>query len=62
MRNGFMRRLREFAERDRGRLVEMLRAYGSGNAPADYGRYALVGNPESPAICERLETAPLQGV
>ncbi|MEV5778261.1 hypothetical protein AB0L49_44860 [Streptomyces antimycoticus] len=37
----------------------MLRAYGPGSAPAEYGRYALVGQPESLVICERLETTPL---
>ncbi|CAM5670900.1 hypothetical protein [Streptomyces mordarskii] len=52
-------RLATFADRHRQRLEEMLRAFGPGSAPAEYGRYALVGQPESLVICERLDTAPL---
>ncbi|MFE0379309.1 hypothetical protein ACFW1M_27885 [Streptomyces inhibens] len=55
-RGGYVRRLEAFAERHRGRLEEMLRAYGPGSAPAECGRYVLVGQPESLVICERLES------
>jgi hypothetical protein len=34
-------------------------AAGPGSAPAEHGRYALVGQPESLIICERFESAPL---
>ncbi|MFJ9908932.1 hypothetical protein ACIRVK_39885 [Streptomyces sp. NPDC101152] len=40
------------------RLEEMLRAYGPGSTPASHGRYALVGQPESLILCERMEPAP----
>ncbi|MGW7620825.1 hypothetical protein ACWGLG_34310 [Streptomyces antimycoticus] len=63
-RADYAQHLETFADRHRERLEKMLRAYGPGSAPAEYGRYALVGQPESLVICERLETAPLlmQGV
>ncbi|MFD5734614.1 hypothetical protein ACFWIY_17530 [Streptomyces sioyaensis] len=62
--DGHVRRLEEFAERHLGRLEEILRRYGPGTAPAECGRFALVGQPESLVICERLESAPmsLQGL
>jgi hypothetical protein len=37
----------------------MLGAYGPGSAPAEHGRYALVGQPESLVLCERFESTPL---
>ncbi|MGW1833779.1 hypothetical protein ACWCO0_23045 [Streptomyces tubercidicus] len=58
-RGGYVRQLESFAERHRGRLEEMLRVYGPGSAPAQYGRFALVGQPESLVLCERLENASL---
>jgi hypothetical protein len=57
-RDGYVQRLEGFAEQHRERLEELLRAYGPGSAPAAYGRYMLVGQPESLIICERMETAP----
>ncbi|GAA3352425.1 hypothetical protein GCM10017744_001360 [Streptomyces antimycoticus] len=58
-RANYPERLATFADQPRKRLEKMLRAYGPGSAPAEYGRYALVGQPESLVICERLETTPL---
>ncbi|MFE2038505.1 hypothetical protein ACFXBB_35855 [Streptomyces scopuliridis] len=58
-RDSYAQRLEASAEQHRERLEELLRAYGPGNAPAEHGRYALVGQPESLVICERLESAPL---
>ena len=57
-RAGYVQRLEAFTERFRGRLEELLRAYGPGSAPAAHGRYMLVGQPESLIICERMESAP----
>ncbi len=56
---GYLQHLQEFAEQHRGRLEEMLRAYGPGSAPATHGRYFLVGQPEALPIIERMEHAPL---
>jgi hypothetical protein len=58
-RDGYVQRLEAFADRHRERLAELLRAYGPGSAPAAHGRYALVGQPETLVICERMETARL---
>ncbi|MBU3869029.1 hypothetical protein KN815_34755 [Streptomyces sp. 4503] len=58
-RADYAQHLETFADRHRERLEKMLRAYGPGSAPAEYGRYALVGQPESLVLCERLETTPL---
>ncbi|MGI5518669.1 hypothetical protein [Streptomyces sp. CA-106131] len=58
-RADYVQRLTAFADRHRERLEEMLRAYGPGSTPAEHGRYALVGQPESLVLCERFETAPL---
>ncbi|MFF9436348.1 hypothetical protein ACF1BP_21700 [Streptomyces sp. NPDC014735] len=57
-RAGYVERLEAFAEQHRERLEELLRAYGPGSRPAEYGRYMLVGQPESLIIYERMETAP----
>nr|WSW49858.1 hypothetical protein OG296_43370 [Streptomyces sp. NBC_01001] len=57
-RAGYAQRLEEFTNRHRGRLEELLRAYGPGSTPASHGRYMLAGQPESLIICERMETAP----
>ncbi|MFE3143367.1 hypothetical protein [Streptomyces scopuliridis] len=57
-RDGYTQRLEAFAEQHRERLQEMLHQYGPGSAPSEHGRYALVGQPESLIICERMETAP----
>ncbi|SOE09027.1 hypothetical protein SAMN06272775_0105 [Streptomyces sp. 2323.1] len=43
----------QFAQQHRGRLEEMLRAYGPGSARAACGRYMLVSQPESLLIRER---------
>nr|WP_181393172.1 hypothetical protein [Streptomyces rochei] len=39
-------------------LEDLLRAYGPGSRPASHGRYALIGQPETLAILERIEAAP----
>lgn len=57
-RDSYLQRLEAFADRHRERLEELLRAYGPGSVPAEHGRCALVGQPESLVICERLESAP----
>ncbi|MCZ4125448.1 hypothetical protein [Streptomyces sp. H39-S7] len=57
--DGYAQRLEAFAERHRERLEELVRAYGPGSRPAEYGRYLLVSQPESLIICERMESAPL---
>ncbi|WP_406434504.1 hypothetical protein [Streptomyces sp. NBC_01589] len=54
----YVQRLEAFTDQHRERLQELLRAYGPGSAPAEHGRYALVGQPESLVICERLESTP----
>ncbi|MFJ2616104.1 MULTISPECIES: hypothetical protein [unclassified Streptomyces] len=46
-RDGYMQRLEAFAEQHSERFQELLCAYGPGSAPAEHGRYALVGQPES---------------
>jgi hypothetical protein len=46
-------------EQHRARLEEMLRAYGPGSTPASHGRYALIGQPETLIILERMESTPL---
>jgi len=58
-RNGYVQRLEAFADQHRDRLAELLRAYGPGSAPAAHGRYALVGQPETLVVRERMETARL---
>ncbi|MFI1831335.1 hypothetical protein ACH41E_33550 [Streptomyces sp. NPDC020412] len=55
---GYIERLEAFVEEHRARLEELLRAYGPGSGPATHGRYALVGQPETLVILERMETAP----
>ncbi|WP_329449226.1 hypothetical protein OG906_41240 (plasmid) [Streptomyces sp. NBC_01426] len=57
-RAGYAERLETFAEQHRARLAELLRSYGPGSRPAEYGRYMLAGQPESLIICERMETVP----
>ncbi|WP_331735353.1 hypothetical protein OG590_40295 (plasmid) [Streptomyces goshikiensis] len=57
-RAGYVERLEAFAEQHRARLEELLRAYGPGSRPAEYGRYMLAGQPESLIVCERMETVP----
>ncbi|MER6687442.1 hypothetical protein [Streptomyces olivaceoviridis] len=42
----------------RARLEELLRAYGPGSRPASRGRYALIEQPETLVILERMETNP----
>ncbi|MFC8494146.1 hypothetical protein ACFUJU_25825 [Streptomyces sp. NPDC057235] len=56
---GYIERLAAFVEEHRARLEELLRAYGPGSAPAAYGRYALIGQPETLIILERVETGPM---
>lgn len=55
---GYADRLQDFARKHRARLEELLRAYGPGSTPASHGRYALIGQPETLVILERMETAP----
>ncbi|MFD8956558.1 hypothetical protein ACFXKH_35850 [Streptomyces caelestis] len=55
---GYAERLEAFAVQHRTRLEDLLRAYGPGSTPASHGRYALVGQPETLVILERMETAP----
>ncbi|WP_434598012.1 hypothetical protein [Streptomyces sp. A5-4] len=57
-RDGYAQRLEAFAEQHREHLAELLRAYGPGSRPASRGRYALIGQPETLIICERMEAAP----
>ncbi|MFE6885809.1 hypothetical protein [Streptomyces sp. NPDC057702] len=57
-RAGYIERLEAFVEEHRDRLEQLLRAYGPGSRPASHGRYALVGQPETLVILERMETNP----
>ncbi|MEG8281010.1 hypothetical protein [Streptomyces sp. AHA2] len=57
-RAGYIERLEAFVKKHRDRLEELLRAYGPGSTPASHGRYALVGQPETLVILERMEAAP----
>lgn len=57
-REGYIERLAAFVEQHRARLEELLRAYGLGSRPASPGRYALIGQPETLVILERMETNP----
>ncbi|MFE1272464.1 hypothetical protein [Streptomyces sp. NPDC058757] len=57
-RQGYIERLEAFVEQHRARLEELLRAYGPGSQPASHGRYALIGQPETLVILERMETNP----
>lgn len=45
-------------EHHRPRLEEMLRTHGPGSLHASHGRYALIGQPETLVILERMESAP----
>ncbi|MFF5881230.1 hypothetical protein ACIQ9M_34910 [Streptomyces californicus] len=51
-------RLQNFAREHRKRLEDLLCAYGPGSPPASHGRYALIGQPETLVILERIETVP----
>ena len=57
-REGYIERLEAFVEQRRPRLEEMLRTHGPGSRPASHGRYALIGQPETLVILERMESAP----
>ncbi|MET8347355.1 hypothetical protein [Streptomyces microflavus] len=57
-REGYIERLEAFVEQHRARLEEMLRTHGPGSRPASRGRYALIGQPETLVIVERMESAP----
>ncbi|MFF0629752.1 hypothetical protein [Streptomyces sp. NPDC004296] len=57
-REGYIERLEAFVEVRRVRLEELLRAYGPGSRLASRGRYALIGQPETLVILERMETHP----
>ncbi|MEV0040604.1 hypothetical protein [Streptomyces sp. NPDC050804] len=46
-------------QQHRARLEELLRAYGPGSKPASHGRYALIGQPETLVILERMEAVPM---
>lgn len=56
-RGGYIERLEAFGVQHRERLEQLLRGYGPGSAPASHGRYALIGQPETLIILERLESA-----
>ncbi|MCF3120160.1 hypothetical protein IPZ68_10635 [Streptomyces arenae] len=55
---GYIEHLGAFVEQHRDRLEELLRAYGPGSRPASDGRYALIGQPETLVILERMEVNP----
>ncbi|WP_431983094.1 hypothetical protein [Streptomyces qinglanensis] len=57
-RSGYIERLEAFVEEYRDRMAELLRAYGPGSRPASHGQYALVGQPETLVILERMEAVP----
>ncbi|MGW2843289.1 hypothetical protein ACWCWD_36560 [Streptomyces sp. NPDC001493] len=57
-REGYIERLEAFVEQHRARLEKMLRTHGPGSEPASHGRYALIGQPETLVIVERMESAP----
>ncbi|WP_328380777.1 hypothetical protein OHB13_38600 (plasmid) [Streptomyces sp. NBC_00440] len=57
-REGYIERLEVFVEQHRARLEELLRDWGQGSRPASHRRYALVGQPETLVILERMETNP----
>ncbi|WEH43949.1 hypothetical protein [Streptomyces sp. AM 2-1-1] len=57
-REGYIEHLAVFVEGHRDRLEELLRAYGPGSRPASHGRYALIGQPETLVIVERMEAVP----
>ncbi|MGW8985062.1 hypothetical protein ACWGQ9_20650 [Streptomyces parvus] len=57
-RAGYIERLEAFVEEHRARLEKMLRTHGPGSRPASHGRYALIGQPETLVVLERMETAP----
>ncbi|MGW1134245.1 hypothetical protein [Streptomyces griseoluteus] len=38
----------------------MLRMHGPGSKPASHGRYALIGQPQTLVIVERMESAPFR--
>ncbi|MFI0596616.1 hypothetical protein [Streptomyces griseus] len=57
-REGYIERLVAFVEQHRARLENLLRAYGPASTPASHGRYALIGQPETLVILERMEAAP----
>ncbi|MFB7937865.1 hypothetical protein [Streptomyces sp. NPDC056049] len=57
-RAGYIERLAAFVEGHRERLKELLRAYGPGSRPASHGRYALIGQPETLVVLERMEANP----
>ncbi|MFE4830712.1 hypothetical protein [Streptomyces sp. NPDC056672] len=56
---GYIERLEAFVQQHRARLEELLRAYGPGSKPAWHGRYALIGQPETLVILERMEAVPM---
>ncbi|AJF70467.1 hypothetical protein [Streptomyces vietnamensis] len=57
-REGYIERLEAFVKQRRARLEELLRVYGPGSMPASQGRYALIGQPATLVILERMETHP----
>ncbi|MFD9426250.1 MULTISPECIES: hypothetical protein [unclassified Streptomyces] len=46
-RDAYVERLQSFAGQHRARLQALLRGYGPGSRPAEYGRYMLVGRPRA---------------
>ncbi|MEU4954700.1 hypothetical protein [Streptomyces lavendulae] len=57
-REDYIEHLEVFVGQHRARLEEMLRTHGPGSRPASHGRYALIGQPETLVIVERMESAP----
>ncbi|MFG2600755.1 hypothetical protein [Streptomyces sp. NPDC048445] len=57
-RTGYIEHLESFVEEHRDRLEEMLRTHGPGSRPASHGRYALIGQPETLIIVDRMESNP----
>ncbi|MCX4489887.1 hypothetical protein OG890_39045 [Streptomyces anulatus] len=57
-REGHIERPVAFVEQHRVRLENLLRACGPASRPASHGRYALIGQPETLVILERMEAAP----
>jgi hypothetical protein len=57
-RQGYIEHLEAFVQQHRTRLEELLRAYGPGSRPASHDRYALIGQPVTLVILERMETNP----
>lgn len=58
-RQGYIERLAAFVEQHRARLGGAVAGVRAGQQAAEFGRYALVGQPETLVILERMETVPM---